>query len=131
VLTAGLRKTWLSSLVMTDHLIECNFLVPVCRDDKLSDGAPHERWLWMWLDSELFQRFGGATQASGFYQGYYIDPDTHEKVADRCLKFFVALPESRVEELRQLLRGACFLFEQKCIYLNMAGRVEFVKASDD
>jgi len=73
-------------------LLECSFLIPICRDANLSDGGGHERWLWTWLDAELYRRFGGATQAEGFYQGFYIDPDTKEKVTDRYLKFFVALP---------------------------------------
>jgi hypothetical protein len=116
---------------MALSLLECNFLIPLRRDVHLSDGGEHERWLWAWLDAELYRRFGGGTQAEGFYQGFYVDPDTSERVADRCLKFFVALPEDQVEELRQLLRGVCFLFEQKCIYFNVAGRVEFVKPIDE
>jgi hypothetical protein len=112
-------------------LLECSFLIPTNRDVKLSDGRAHERWLWTWLDAELYRRFGGGTQSEGFYQGFYIDPDTNEKVTDRCLKFFVALTEDQVEELRLLLRGVCFLFEQKCIYLNVAGRVDFVKPIDE
>ena len=112
-------------------LLECSFLIPIRRDAKLSDGAAHERWLWTWLDAELYRRFGGGTQSEALYQGYYIDPDTNEKVSDQCLKFFVALLEDQVNELRQLLQGVCFLFQQKCIYLNVGGRVEFVKQSDE
>ena len=115
--------------MVQDSLLECSFLIPLRRDPNLSDGGEHERWLWAWLDAELFRRFGGGTQAAGLFQGFYVDPDTKQKVTDQCLKFFVALEEGRVAELRQLLQGACILFHQKCIYLSVAGRVEFVEAS--
>jgi len=116
---------------MAATLLECSFLIPFRRDAGLSDGAEHERWLWKWLDGEMYRRFGGGTQAPGLYRGFYMDPDTKDKVADICLKFFVAVPEDQVDELRQLLQGACFLFQQKCIYLNVGGRVEFVKPDDE
>jgi len=116
---------------MNPSLLECSFLVPTRRDSNLSDGGEHERWHWIWLDAELYRRFGGGTQSEGLYQGFYVDPDTNERVTDRCLKYFVALPEDQIDELRQLLRGVCVLFEQKCIYLSVAGRVEFVKLSDE
>ena len=112
-------------------MIERSFLIPIQTDKHLSDGGDQEKWLWAWLDAELFRRFGGATQSEGLYQGFYIDPDTNERVSDRCLKFFVALRDEQVEDLRQLLQGACFLFQQKCIYLNVGGRVEFVKPDYD
>ena len=111
---------------MPASLLECSFLIPICRDAEVSDGGEHEKWLWTWLDSELFGRFGGATQAPGLYRGFDVDPDTKQRVDDECLKFFVALDESRVDDLRQLLKGACFMFQQKCVYLNVGGRVELV-----
>ena len=117
--------------MVQDPLLECSFLIPIRRDSQLSDGGEHGRWAWMWLDAELYRRFGGATQAEGLYQGFYVDPDTNERITDRCLKFFVAVEENQVGELRRLLRGACFLFRQKCVYLNVAGRVEFVKINDE
>jgi hypothetical protein len=116
---------------MNQPFVECSFLVPIRRDANISDGGEHERWLWTWLDGELYRRFGGGTQAEGLYQGFYTDPDTKQRVTDRCQKYFVALPEDEVDEIRQLLQGVCFLFAQKCIYLNVAGRVELVKMEDD
>jgi hypothetical protein len=43
----------------------------------------------------------------------------------------VAVPRARVEELRELLRQACGKFQQKGIYLSVAGRVEFVEGGSD
>ena len=80
---------------------------------------------------ELYQRFGGGTQAEGLYEGFYTDPDTQQRVNDRCVKFFVAVAEDRLGELRQLLQTACLSFRQKCIYLSVAGHVEFVEVIDE
>lgn len=108
--------------------LECSFLVPLRRDANLSDGAMHEQTAWEWLDNELFERFGGGTMAPGTYQGFYTDPDTHQRVTDESYRFVVAIAESEVESLRLLLRAACVLFAQKCMYLSVAGRVEFISA---
>jgi hypothetical protein len=43
----------------------------------------------------------------------------------------LALARSRLAELRQLLAQACGRFQQKCIYLSVAGRVEFVEGEGD
>ncbi len=54
------------------------------------------------------------------------DPDTHERVFDKSRKFLVAVQAHRLPELRALLAAACVIFGQKCIYLSIAGQVEFV-----
>ncbi|HEY2412919.1 MAG TPA: hypothetical protein VGI40_11785 [Pirellulaceae bacterium] len=112
---------------MPGSFVECSFLIPVCRDANLSDGSPHLRAAWQWLDSELFDRFGGRTKAPGEYHGFYRDPDTEEQVADESIRFFVAVPKKDMNKLRSLLEGACVIFAQKCIYLSIAGKVEFVE----
>lgn len=109
------------------HFVECSFLIPVRRDTNLSDGSEHDPDALDWLTTELFVRFRGATVAPGKYQGFYEDPDTRSRVADESFKYIVAVAESRVEELRQLLWAACAVFQQKCIYLSIAGRVEFIE----
>lgn len=105
--------------------LECSFLIPLRRDRSLSDGKFHRTDAWAWLENELFA-FGGATRASEHYEGWYIDPETKQRVHDTSLKYFVAIPRQKVAHLRSLLRRACVIFEQKCIYLSVAGRVEFV-----
>lgn len=109
------------------HLVECCFLVPIRRDANLSDGAEHDPSTWQLLYMELFERFGGATRAPGRYRGFYADPNSGEQVSDESLKFVVAVPESRLAELQGLLRAFAVIFQQKCIYLSMAGRVEFIE----
>jgi hypothetical protein len=108
-------------------LLECSFLIPIRRDINLSDGEEHDPTDWDWFDDELFNRFGGMTYSPVRYQGDYVDPDTKARVHDESKKYVVALEESRVAELRHLLSAACVFFHQKCIYLGVAGRVEFIK----
>lgn len=111
---------------MPGELVECSFFVPLTRDAILSDGATHPAEAWEWLDNELFIRFHGRTIAPGEYHGFYQDLDTGQQVADNSYRFLVAVPESDVNSLRSVLKGACVIFAQKCIYLSVAGKVEFV-----
>jgi hypothetical protein len=48
-------------------------------------------------------------------------------VTDLSHKYTVALPREEVGRLGALLREACVVFAQKCIYLSVAGYVEFVE----
>jgi hypothetical protein len=115
--------------VVRKPLVECSFLIPIRRDPDLSDGKPHRRPAWKWLDDRLYD-FGGATRAGDLYQGWYRDADTGEAVQDLSKKYFVALPRKDVSRLRSLLSEACLVFQQKCIYLSVAGRVEFIQESE-
>ena len=109
---------------------ECTFFIPIRRDANLSDGELHSVEMWEWLDDELFERFGGRTIAPGLYEGFYRDPDTKERVPDQSRKYFVAVSGTRIRSLRDLLRDACTRFRQKCIYLSVAGEVEFIEAAN-
>jgi hypothetical protein len=106
-------------------LTECSFLIPIRRDRHLSDGKLHRPNAWQWLEERLFE-FGGATRATEYYEGWYMDPDTNEAVRDLSRKYIVALPRRRLARLRSLLQEVCTVFQQKCIYLSVAGSVEFV-----
>jgi hypothetical protein len=109
-------------------VLECKFFIPVRRDANLADGEKHDPELWDWLTNELFNRFRGGTAAPGTYQGFYEDPDTHRRICDESYMYIVAVEESRLGELRQFLSASCVLFQQKCIYLSVAGKVEFIEA---
>jgi hypothetical protein len=117
------RSGW--KLVARPKLQECSFLIPLRRDRNLSDGKKHKPAAWAWLESQLFQ-FGGGARAREMIAGWYEDPDTQERVWDDSWKYFVALPRRQVRRLRALLVEACEVFQQKCIYLSVAGYVEFV-----
>jgi hypothetical protein len=109
--------------------IECTFFVPIRRDADLSDGGLHSNDVWVWLADDLYVLAqGGPTVAPGLYGGFYRDPGTGERVADQSRKYIVALSQDRLDELRTLLAVACRVFHQKCIYLSIAGVVEFIQA---
>jgi hypothetical protein len=116
--------------VATIPLLECSFLIPVRRDKVLSDGQLHRRTAWKWLENQLML-FDGATTALQLYEGWYPDPDTGKRVRDRSRKFWVALPADGLAQLRSLLREACRVFQQKSIYLSVAGHVEFLRGPDN
>ncbi|MBM4074060.1 MAG: hypothetical protein FJ267_00250 [Planctomycetes bacterium] len=111
-----------------DGLVECSFLIPIVRDANLADGELHSTESWEWLTDELWDRFGGATIAPGFYEGFYRDPDTGERISDKSRKYIVAVNEDRIPQLKQFLSEVCGVFCQKCIYLNISGRVEFIES---
>jgi hypothetical protein len=118
------------AFVTRKTLVECAFLIPLRRDENLADGALHEREAWEWLDSQLFQ-FGGASYANETQTGWYVDPDTQQRIWDDSWRYTVALPRGHVRRLRSCLRVACEVLQQKCIYLSVAGQVEFVARRDD
>ena len=95
------------------NLVECSFLIPVRRDANLSDGKIHAPELWAWRDEELLDRFYGRTVAPGRYEGFYVDPDTQEKVSDESMRFVVAVERADLRDLRDLLSAACVEFQQK------------------
>jgi hypothetical protein len=113
---------------MAGALLECSFLIPIRRDGILSEGKEHSRELWFWLDQELFDRFEGGTHSPGLYKGFYRDADTGKRVDDASYKYTIAMEEDDVDRLRRFLTGLCIVFQQKCIYLSVAGRVEFIEA---
>jgi hypothetical protein len=126
---ADLWITW-DDRNMSNIKFECSFFVPLHRDEVLSEGELHPTEAWEWLDNELFIRFAGGTMAPGTYHGFYRDPDTKQRVNDDSYRFVVAIAESDLDRLRSLLQAACVIFSQKCIYLSIAGHVEFIEAID-
>jgi hypothetical protein len=100
--------------------------LPIRRDVNLSDGQLHSTEAWEWLDDELYVRFSGRTIAPGVYEGFYRDPDTTMQVSDESRKYIVAVKRTGVSALRSLLRQAKTVFQLKCIYLSVAGKVEFL-----
>jgi hypothetical protein len=111
--------------VARKKLLECSFLIPLRRDKDLADGKHHKPRSWEWLELQLSQ-FGGGGYANEMMSGWYEDADTQERVWDDSWKYVVAVPRQRLGRLRSVLREACQVFGQKCIYLSVAGYVEFV-----
>jgi hypothetical protein len=112
--------------VADESLLECSFLIPIRRDRHLSDGKPHRRKAWRWLQTASLE-FDGGTRSLELQEGWYRDPDTGERVTDLSQKYAIALVRADLDRLRAMLSQACVVFEQKSIYLSIAGHVEFVK----
>jgi hypothetical protein len=104
--------------------------MPIHQDNEGQQGEPqpHTNEAWAWLDDQLYERFTGRTLAPGLYEGVWKNPKTGKPIADQSRKYLVALPEHAVDERRRLLAEACVVFQQQMIYLNVAGRVEFIEA---
>ena len=66
-------------------LLESSSLIPVRRGRILSDGKPHPRKAWAWLERQLLP-FGGTTWANELYEGWNFDPETGEQVRDSVAK---------------------------------------------
>jgi hypothetical protein len=109
-------------------ILECQFLIPLRRDRDISDGELHDRTVWRWLEDELFDHFDGYGKARESHDGAWRSRLTGKRTRDVSRRFFVALPKKRLNELRAILRQACIRFAQQCIYLSIAGIVEFVEA---
>jgi len=119
----------------------CVLLVPVVRD---SDRKPHQPVLWRLLQDALLSTFGAVTgpEAVAYYRnpvavrGAWSPGAGREQVEDLSRKFTVAVPEDRVDELRAILRRAGNSFDQRVMYLEVAGletrvRDEETRLSDD
>ena len=111
--------------------VECWFLIPIRSDTDVGDGKLHSSTTWEWLNEQLFTLFEACTMAPGVYSGFYRDPDTGARVDDESRKFIIAIRRSKLRQLRKLLRQACRVFQQKCIYLSIAGEVELIWDSAD
>ena len=106
-------------------MLECSFLIPTRRDAEISDGKLHGKKPWRWLRDSLLETVGDYTRAPGEYEGTFT-PEPGKQMRDESRRFIVALDKRRLPQLRALLRRACVVFEQRCIYLSVAGHVELV-----
>jgi hypothetical protein len=115
---------------MNEKLVECSFLVPLVRD---TDRVAHPPIAWTLFQDAMREVFPkGHTGPELVYMevetvpGEYVDEEAKKVVSDVNRRYIVAIPRSKLEDLRQLLRKAARTFDQKAIYLSVAGEVEFV-----
>lgn len=110
----------------------CVFLVPVVRD---SDRKPHPPVLWRLLQDALVEMFEGlgGPETVLYYRmpepvpGRWLPGEGEDTVEDLSRKYTVALPAERVDELRALLRRAGNSFDQRVMYLEVAGYAELLE----
>ena len=116
-------------------LVECSFPIPIVRD---SDRQPHQPHAWDDLTIELrdlvksYPR-GHQGPKTVFHWEEDVTPGEYEEgprsgaTRDESRKYWIALPAGKVDDLREMLRRAANTFDQRAIYLSVAGRVEFVE----
>ncbi len=118
---------------MSERVVECSFLVPIVGD---TDRKPHSPIAWRLLQDAIHRLFKGLSGPERFLlvrdvelvPGSYTEEATGNRVHDESRRYTLAIPEAQVEVLRSLLRSAANTFDQRCIYLSVAGAVEFVSA---
>ncbi len=119
---------------MDERRVQCEFFVPIVRD---ADKMPHQPIVWNLLVNEIRRCFpAGHSGPETFYRGDALVPGEYEAntqappIKDISRRYLLAIPESKVNDLRLLLRMAAHSFDQQAIYLSVAGQVEFVAPTD-
>lgn len=108
------------------------FLVPLVRD---SDRQPHAPILWRLLQDALLGLFGGLTgpEAVLYYRhrestrGVWSAEEGEAPVEDLSRKYVVAVPPERIDELRAFIRRVGNSFDQRVMYLEVAGYAELLE----
>jgi len=122
---------------MDEPLVECSFPIPIVRDS--APRQHHQPHAWDDLTIELRKLVksyprGHQGPKTVFHweedvmPGEYEEGPTSGVTRDESRKYWIALPAAKVEDLREMLRRAAKTFDQRAIYLSVAGRVEFVEA---
>jgi len=103
-----------------------------------SDKKPHQPITWNLLVNEIRRLFpAGHSGPETFYRGDALVPGEYEEspesppVSDTSRRYILAIPESKVNDLRSLLKMAAHTFDQQAIYLSVAGMVEFVIPTEE
>ena len=115
--------------------VQCEFFIPIVRN---SDKKPHQPVVWNLLVNEIRRLFpAGHSGPETFYRGDALVPGEYEespampRVEDISRRYILAIPESKLNDLRLMLRMAAHTFDQQAIYLSVGGTVEFVAPTDD
>src|ERR1700732_237389 len=102
---------------MDDRLVQCEFFVPIVRN---SDKHPHHPSAWALLVNEIRRVFpAGHSGPETFYRGDALVPGEYEDcpgeppIEDQSRRYLLAIPGSKVDDLRQFLRRAANTFDQK------------------
>ena len=116
----------------TPRLVDCYFLVPIRRN---SDRRLHSRLLWRDLRQALRTSFGGSSGPRRIFAfrevelmpGEWVQGQTGKVIEDESRKYHVAVADDQVAALRGILRRVANSFDQECIFLSVAGIVEYVE----
>ncbi len=116
-----------------ERIVQCEFFIPIVRN---SDRKPHQPISWRLFTDTVRANFpAGHTGPETFYRGDIFLPGEYEgapgtpPVKDESRRYILAIPESQVDRLRNLLTNAAITFDQESIYLAVAGYVEFIRSA--
>ncbi len=118
---------------MAKGYVECAFMIPLVRN---SDKQAHNPLAMRDLEDAIFATFEGLTGPERLFRiphavpGKYTDR-AKNLVEDENHRYLVALPASRLDQLRALLERACNTFDQESIYLSIGGKVELVHGTPE
>jgi len=92
---------------------------------------PHEPFVWREFQNELQKMskdFSGP-QKHRIVPVMEVEtvPGACGGVPDESRKYFLAVPKSRLKDLRDFLRRQLARFDQESIYLSVGGDVEFIE----
>lgn len=95
--------------------------------------------IWRGPEDALIGRFGALSgpeivvcyRSLQPVPGAWSPSEGEEPVEDLSLRYSVAIPMDQVTELRALLRRAGNSFDQRVIYLEVAGYVEFLEVRSE
>lgn len=78
-------------------------------------------------EDRLMSAFGGFTKTAG--QGAWQDPKTLKVYREPVLIYSIAAEWSQpqAETLRQIARRFCLNARQECVFVSIAGQVEFIE----
>jgi len=108
-----------------ERILECSFLIPTVRN---IDRGLHRPLCWKDFEADLRELARGSTGPEHVYALRDVEsvPGDWEGIRDVSRRYTVAIPESRVSALVELLRQHLDTFDQEVFYLSIAGVVEFV-----
>ncbi len=103
-------------------MIQVEFYIPMRQS---SSGKLHAATTILELERFL-EEFGGFT-LHGTVQGSWRDPDIGESVREESFHYSVAVSKEGLTKLRAFMRErGKIIFDQKAIYFNVGGKVEFL-----
>lgn len=110
------------------NMIVFEILIP-CTDNSSGLVHPQEKFDdWIITTTE---KFGGITVLNIHILGLWYDNELKPEanpVEDHNNWYKIAVPPTKVDELRLFLKETAGIFGQKCIYFERAGEVEFIES---
>lgn len=107
-------------------LIACEVIIPTVSGRTRLPWAPNKMPDW---ESATAYLFGGISPIALGVVGKWRNPAASPGqgiVPDPQNRYEIAVPNSRVDELREFLKFTCVHFEQECLYVNVDGNVDFL-----